>query len=405
MKMLNCLLVLLLFQTAASAQVEDKIDVKFSGYLKTDFIYDSRATISAREGHFLLYPAPELMDTKGNDINDNSNFNSLAIQSRLKGVVTGPEVLDAKATGVVEGAFFGHSNNDINGFRLRHAFIKLKWQSSSVIIGQYWNPFFIPEVYPGVVSFNSGVPFQPFSRNPQIRFTKFFGNTGVSITAASQRDFASNGPNGPGSQYLRNSSVPILNAQVKHVAKNFVIGAGGNFKVLKPRLATANNYKSDETVSSIAGLAFAKYAQDLFTVKLEGTYGQNMYDLLMLGGYGVSSVDPVTAEEKYANTDVASVWTEFIYGTELQAAIFAGYTTNLGADKDINTNQLYARGSNVDYLYRISPRVQYTFKQIRFALEFEYTTAAYGAPDNKAKVNDSSEISNHRLLFAAYYLF
>jgi hypothetical protein len=33
--------------------------IKISGYVKNDFYYDTRQTIAAREGLFLLYPAEE----------------------------------------------------------------------------------------------------------------------------------------------------------------------------------------------------------------------------------------------------------------------------------------------------------------------------------------------------------
>ena len=76
----------------------------------------------------------------------------------------------------IEGEFFGTSDADVSGFRVRHAFLKLDWQSSSLLIGQFWHPMFVVEMFPGVVSFNTGAPFQPFARNPQIRFTHSFGD-------------------------------------------------------------------------------------------------------------------------------------------------------------------------------------------------------------------------------------
>ncbi len=38
---------------------ENKFGVKFSGFVKNDFFYDTRQTVAAREGHFLLWPAAE----------------------------------------------------------------------------------------------------------------------------------------------------------------------------------------------------------------------------------------------------------------------------------------------------------------------------------------------------------
>ena len=143
---------------------------------------------------------------------------------------------------MVEGAFFGQSDGDINGFRLRHAFLKLAWENTSILIGQYWNPMLVTEVCPGVISFNTGVPFQPFSRNPQIRISQNFNNIIVNITAASQRDFANTGPNGTSSEYLRNSAIPLLDLQMMYKSDDFVIGFGGDYKSIKPRLVSDKNY-------------------------------------------------------------------------------------------------------------------------------------------------------------------
>ncbi len=51
------------------AQEKKKFKLKFSGFVKTDIFYDSRQTVSVREGHFLLYPKNELPDPDGADIN------------------------------------------------------------------------------------------------------------------------------------------------------------------------------------------------------------------------------------------------------------------------------------------------------------------------------------------------
>ena len=235
-KPISIILVLFLFLNV-NAQKDDKkntFGISFSGFLKTDIMVDSRQTVSAREGHFLLYPSPELPDLVEDDINATPNLNMLSIQSRLTGRITAPDAFGAKISGRLEGAFFGHSNGDINGFRLRHAFIKMDWENSSLILGQYWHPMFITEVFPGVISFNTGVPFQPFSRNPQIRFINKFDKIFISFTAASQRDFSSTGPNGTSSEYLRNSSIPILDINIKYKDENIVAGLGANFKTLKP---------------------------------------------------------------------------------------------------------------------------------------------------------------------------
>jgi hypothetical protein len=195
--MRSCTVLLVICLLAiATACAQPDFGITFSGFVKTDLMYDTRQTVALREGHFLLYPAPAAYDTAGRDINAESNFNILSIQSRVAGKITAPDAFGAKISGLLEGEFFGTSDGDVSGFRLRHAFVKMDWEKSSLLVGQFWHPMFVVEMFPGVVSFNTGVPFQPFSRNPQVRFTHTMGPVKLIAAAMAQRDFQSNGPAG-----------------------------------------------------------------------------------------------------------------------------------------------------------------------------------------------------------------
>ncbi len=401
-KIFLLLLITSIVISAQNSEEKPSFGISWGGFVKTDFIFDSRQNVTIREGHFLLYPENKLNDVNSKDINAEPNFNILSIQTRLTGKISAPDVLGAKTSGVVEGAFFGHTNPDINGFRLRLAFVKLQWANSSLLAGQFWHPLFSTDVFPNVVSFNTGVPFQAFSRNPQIRFTQKLGMANISATAYSQRDFASPGPVGASSVYMRNAVIPGLNLQTTLEFSNFFFGAAGDFKTLRPKLVTEKNYSTNEKISSFAGSAFGKFSIDDFSLKFEGLYGQNMNDLTLLGGYASYDKDTATGIEKYTNLNVLSLWTDIAYGKATEYGLFIGYTKNTGSDKDFTT--AYTRGLNIEYIYRISPRVIFNLGKFRFAGELEYTVAAYGTPDSKGKVQNSEEVSNLRLL-AAFYLF
>lgn len=400
---INILILLLLINSNTFSQEQKSFGITFGGFVKTDLIYDSREVVALREGHFLLYPVEEKRDVTGAVLNDRSSFNILSIQTRLTGKITAPDVLGAKTSGVIEGAFFGNVEGDINGFRLRHAFVKLEWESTSLLFGQYWHPMFIVESFPDVVSFNTGAPFQPFSRNPQVRFTQKFGSLSLIATAYTQRDFQSIGPQGGSSIYMRNSSLPGFNVQTQFQFTGLLFGFGGDFKTLKPRTVTEKNYLTDETVSSYAAIAYAKVNSGYLSFKVEGVYGQNLTDLLMLGGYAVYEKSAATGIEKYTNTNTYSVWSEIIYGKDVQFALFGGYTKNDGADKPVTIN--YARGFNIDNIYRVSPRIIINSGKFRIAGEVEYTSAAYGTPDSHGKVLNSKDVANVRILGAVYLFF
>ena len=417
-------LLLLLFSAILTsclmAQDNKSFGIKFSGFVKTDIFWDSRQTVAAREGHFLLYPAPERLDADGDDINAKANFNMLSIQTRLRGTITGPDALGAKTSGVIEGAFFGHTDGDINGFRLRHAFVKLDWSKTSLLVGQFWHPFFVTYCFPGVVSFNTGAPFIPFSRNPQVRVTQKLGKVNLILAAMSEIDFVSTGPKGPSREYIRNSAIPTLSfrAEFRDINtdedKEFLIGIGLNYKTLLPRLVTDSNYKTGKTIGTLSETFYVKYKLPAITFKLQGVYAEDPYNWLMIGGYAVESLsDPMKDYRNYASVRTLSGWIDIhSNGKKWQLGLLAGISQNLGSDKDL-LGPSYQRGRDIAYLYRISPRFVYNSGRFRIAPEIEYSVAAYATKDengelnidSKGKVTDSYEVANIRFLLGVYFFF
>jgi hypothetical protein len=404
---------------------EPKFGITLSGFVKTDLFYDSRQVVTIREGHFLLYPENQKPDLNGKDINSKDHFGILSIQSRITGKITGPDLLKAKTSALIEADFFGNENlnfSDVNGLRLRHAFIKLNWRTTELLAGQYWHPLFIPECFPDVISFNTGAPFQPFSRNPQIRLTQKVKNIKIIISATEQRDFSSNGPDGANPKYLSNSVIPDMNLHLQYSRlwndKNeFLIGAGVEHKKLTPRLFSQSDknlkdgkdsiyYSGDDKVKSFALSAYFKLRLKPLTVKGYGIYGGNLFDNVMLGGYAVKSINE-NAQWTYDYTPVKilSLWTEISTNGKIQAAIFGGYTRNLGTNGD-NTGIYYSRGANINYIYRLAPRMIVNLEKVRIAAELEYTSAQYGNADAGGIVNSNLKtLSNLRLLLAFYHFF
>ncbi len=417
---------LLLSPIFVFSQENNNFGIKFHGFVKSDLLFDSRQTVDAREGHFLLFPKNVSLDPDGEDINAKSSFNMLSIQTRLKGFITGPDIGKIKTSAYIEGEFFGMMNSDINGFRLRHAFIKLKWETASILVGQYWHPMFATKCYPGTVSFNTGAPFQPFSRNPQIRLTKSFGNFNLFLTALSQVDFVSTGPDGASAKYLRNSTVPAVNFKVEYNYKNadnsneFLIGLSINYKTLVPRLQTDNGYATSQTTYSTAFSGYAKFKTKAITIKAYGFYGGDAYNLLMLGGYAVTKLaDPAKDYVEYSCIRNSSYWIDFqTNGKELAWGLFGGYSKNLGSSNEIVGNA-YTRGADIDFLYRVSTRLIWNIQKFRLAPELEYTAAAYATNmgliggrtteilniDKYGKVTESELVGNFRVLIGFYYFF
>jgi hypothetical protein len=426
MKRNNYLFLLILFLCSTTALVAQKkedhkpIKVKFGGYVHSLFTYDTRQTVCAREGFILLYPKDELLDASGKDMNEGGVYNMAVIQSRVNAKITGPDILGAKTNGLLEAEFIGNAESDVNGMRLRHAYVNLNWGKTSLLIGQTWSPLFVAEVFPGTVSANAGLPFKPFARNPQVRLTHKTNNWKFLAAIASERDYTSVGPDPSNpmksvasNKYLRNAGLPIVQGQVHYYAGKHLIGASAEFKNIKPTLTsttgegeTLKSWKNDETLSSWAMMAYFKLNFKPVTFKAQTTYGSNLTDVLMLGGYAVKSLNPMTNEAAYTPIKVLGTWADLSYQKgKYEMALLVGYSKNLGADNKVVSDMIYSRGSNIGELYRIAPRVSTKFNNLKFELEAEYTAAAYGEITEKAEVENTHWVGNTRISVGLYYFF
>lgn len=378
---------------SAFSQAADN-NFRFSGFVKYDFFYDARDMVAARQGQFSLFPAPKNFNANGNDMNGDPSFHMLSIQSRLAMEVTGPKAFGASSRAFVEGAFFGNIETDINGFRLRHAFVELNWDGRHrLMMGQFWHPLFAERAVPGVVGFNTGAPFKPFARNPQLRYTFTEGGTSIILAALSQIDFAGQG----GPETLRRSAIPNLHLQVQQQFGSVLTGIGSDFKQIRPRINTG-----EERLNSFALTAFGNYASEDFRFMIQSTYGQNLFDHLMLGGFAVQET---TDGYKLRNMEVGSVWLDSSYGKTTRFGLFAGYTENFGAENDITPGITAYRGADINNIWRVAPRVEWTSGQVKLSTEVEISSAAYGVPDASGVVRNTESVTNYRMMFAAWYFF
>jgi hypothetical protein len=388
------------------AQESIKPVVTFSGLVKGDFFFDTRQVVGARDRHFLLWPEHQRLDEDGNDINARSSFNFLAVQSRAGVTVSGIDYNQVKITAFLEGDFFGQDNNNVNTLRLRHAIVRLNWQNTELLLGQYWNPLFTLDCFPNTVSFNTGVPIMPFSRNPQIRLTQKFGNFRL-LTAAvgQQKEYTSLG----GSETLRNYGIPDMHAQlhfhVKEAENEFVAGIGGSYKTILPSLVTARGYVTNETVSGFSTLGFVKYKMPAITAKLSGILGENLYDVVQISSYAVKRVeDEARGIVSYSPIRNYSMWGEIHTNSRVQFGVFGGFSKNLGTKEDI-IDVPASRCHNIDYLWRVAPRLVVPYGRVNFGLEIEHTAAAFGDFGEKARIFDRVEVANTRFLFSSYISF
>ncbi|MDC1105609.1 hypothetical protein OAT16_02825 [Prolixibacteraceae bacterium] len=426
MKKTLLLLTLLLPALSWGQEKDAKPKVSIHGFIRTDAIVDSRQNVYALEGMYAVLPKKPELDANGQDINDQASARELSLFSRLSFRITGPDVFNAKTSGLFEFDAIGSTGaaGTNNVLRFRHAYVKLDWQKSSLLIGRSWHPLFVTSTFPIVLNLNTGIPYQPFSRAPQIRYTQNLGKTlKAQISAIYQSQYSSTGPNGKSPDYQRNAVVPNFNFLLKTESKNFKAGIAYDLLALQPFNAiqvqndptTIVTLKNTDLVVSNRFMAYADLTANKFKVKVKGIYGQNMSDQLLGGGYAISNIDQQTGEVTYTQSYHVSGFTQLFYkaSDRVRLALFGGYMKNMEYDdkimtpNDVTTKTLFSKYNDVDYSYRIAPAVYYKVKNLQLAAEYEYTVAAYGTfnYNNKGKITNSEEVANNRVTLSLSYFF
>ena len=402
---------------------EQKITVY--GFLRNDIYYNSRRNLDLRDGVLDVYPsdATNLPTRTGTTLtaNPNDDANAIpqlgysAIVTRLGVRMGGITAFGAKISGTLETDFFGISNGTAgsgsgteNLLRLRHAFVAMDWTKSQLMIGQFWNPNFIVKCFPGTANFNTGIPFNPFSFVPQVRYTSKLGKDVSLMGMIFGYDLAAFSPAGTfavgsGVDAQKFATTPAFASQLTFENKMFLASVGFEGNTLSPRITDTKNTSTGVFGGAIASgsgniqkninsnlftlnyLAYAKLTTSKITAKFHTTYGQSYSQYVGLGGFAEYR-DNTTGEWKYEAQNQLNMWGELIStnSKKIQPAIFIGYLQNMGLGNSIATSSIKpgtlafqgrgvstATGRTFDNMLRISPRVDFYSGKMKFALEYE----------------------------------
>jgi len=396
------------FSTLAIAQETTKL--KVYGFVSNDFFYNSRQNVEMVDGVIQLFPKPIELNTAGVDKNAVAQAEMISVDTRLGIDLTGAPILGAKSSGKIEADFAGFGTS-YYVFRIRQAFMKLNWEKTELLVGQTWHPLF-GSVVPTTFSANAGGPFQPFNRSPQVRVKESLSKT-LSLTAAAlyEMQYASQGPAGTSNTYMKNAIAPDFFVGLENKTKHWTLGVGADLKTIKPEPL------NDATISSLSASAYAQYVNGKLQLKGKTTYGGNLSDQLMLGGYGVSKYASDSATVlSYTNLKSMNTWVNLVYGTKLQVGLLLGAANNLGSSDNFDLRKgkkmtaygysFYDASQQVlDRLYRIAPQVSYNLSNFKFGLEYDYTTASYGAMQRDGSAKNTYSVSNNRILASVMYIF
>ena len=409
-----CLLIIFVicsFQAYSEGFVTAKnIKVDFLGFVRNDFIYDSRRNLDACDHLLDIYPMKPLYDARGEDINAQSSAQFLNTFSRIGTRFTGLEMGKSKVSGYIEIDFTAGTQSA--AVRLRQVYTLVEWPKSKLLVGRAWHPLFVEKVFPLTLNENTGLPFQAFNRSPQLRYTRTLAeHFDMMVAAVYQFDFSNTGPSGKSYQYQRDAVIPNLHGQFQYYTNRWVLGAGVDWKSIQPRTSTtgtSGTFVTNEKLKTWAALAYVKYSKGKLLVMAKSMFGQNVCESLLPSGYAVKSIDLVTGYETYTPLNHLYNWINIIYGKTWKIGLYAGYLKNLGTS-DIPIGPFYGMNgaSEIDHIYKISPQVIYTYKNFMFGTELAWNTAAYGTTDKNdyARVKNTKNVTNFRNMISIAYNF
>ncbi len=424
MRQLGIIVLLFLGILNVDAQEEKKIDVKLYGFIRNDAFVDTYKGLNAANEQFYLYPLYVGMDEDGNHINEQISSNIVAMATRFGIKISGPDLFNATTSAVIETDFAGNPSTLTALLRLRQGHVKLDWEKSTLLIGQTWHPFWTGSVFPTVGSLNTGAPFQPFNRSPQVRYDYNLGKVALNASAVYEFQYVSNGPSGKSDQYGRNSGLPEFIGGLEAKFGELTLGAAASLKHIKPSLTNtvtinvegsdetiAKTYVSDDLLQSVSFVGYAQFKAGMLTLNAKSVYGQNIGYLLMPSGYGVSAYSAVNkGATEYTNYNNSYSYINAVYGKKWQLGFFAGYGLNLGTSKSlISESQVWGMSTNIQSMYRLAPHIAHNAGKARFVLEYENMGVEYG---DKGTFNtmdglygSSTGVTNNRLLITMMYFF
>lgn len=432
------------------------------GFVRNYFTFDSRESISGTGDLYNYQPkdenwnqTPEQAAISGvprEDLNAVSTFRFLSLTTRVGLNIVGYKWRGTEFGGKIEADFYAglssktgqtHSVSGTAQFRLRQAYLTLGWDSLKIgkdfaridlLVGQTWHPMAADLC--DAISLNSGAPFGPFSRTPQVKLDARLGKY-FTLTAAGlwQMQYLSIGPEGQSAEYMLYSKTPEGYLGLNFHANGFLLRAGANVLSISPRhlgtvLAldgiTSVTVKVKDRITTASPFLYIQYKKGDFSIKAKSIFAESGEHMNLQGGYGVKAIN-VDGSWEYTPTRNSSTWVSIVYGgkvgaqedkhpQKLQGILFGGYVHNFGtkealidANGDGKYDFYYPRANNMNKMWRLSPTLLYTVGKFQVGLEYEITSVQYGKGtkvDDHGLVKDGLHwVTNHRVQLMTKYNF
>ena len=390
MKRIFTILAVLTLCVSLGAQ-EKPATLKFYGFVRNFLPFDTRESVAGTEDFFYYVPK-DVNIVNGEDLNKQSTFRFAALTTRIGIDILGYEFDGYKIGGKIETDFYSGVSG-VTGtatLRMRQAYATIGKGDWLVTAGQTWHP--MAADMPDVFSLNTGAPFGPFSRTPQVKLDLSLSKT-VSLTASAiwQMQYTSAGPGGASANYIKYGGIPEVYLGASYKDANFITRLGVTMLSIKPRWNDGTKKVSDR-ITTVSPFFYAQYKEGLFSAKFKTIYAQAGEHFNLNGGYGICDIN-ADGSYDYTPTVNSSSWVSLAYGKKTQVVLFGGFVKNFGTMKDLysgsNLNDIkyvpaselyFSKNSfsNMNMMWRVTPTIIHNIGKFAIGLEYEVTSVQYG---------------------------
>lgn len=295
-----------------------KSKIVFYGFLRLDLLYDTDRPNNTQVPSFIL--SPDVVGGGEKDITIHPRLTRFGFD------LDGPSIEalgNAKLTGKLETDFYNLlpgattiTSNSREFIRMRHAWLKLGWESFSILAGQREDVIapLAPTPNNDLVMWNAG---NLADRRPQVRgeykVSGFTGTAMIGLTGAVDgNDFDANG-----TLDGESSGIPTLQARFGYEFEGWVekakinVGVWGHYAKEDPDTDVLGE---DSFTSTAIGLDLTLPIHERVTLKLEVWTGKNLDDVRGGIGQGVSNGEEVKAKGGWLEVafKATDFWTQTI---------------------------------------------------------------------------------------------
>lgn len=429
------MIALLLATGFASLAQETPAKFKLYGFLRNYAITDTREVNGGTHDIYFYMPKDMNLGADGvTDLNSGFNWKFLSLTTRLGLDFSGYQFQNLNVSGKVEADFYSlngtSSSSTIAQLRLRQAYMALsqKFENGDDLvanIGQTWHP--LGADLPHGINLESGAPFNPFNRSPQVMIHWTHGYltlTGGILYLSQYLPMDAEVNSKSVAPYKYGWPEEYFGITTRH--GGFLSKLGFTNILTKPVRTTADKYKASGLLDALTAMYYCQYTKDMFQVKAKVAYAMSGEHLNLLSGYGISAYDATAHEYTYTPMQDLTAFVSAQYGKKFQVLGMIGYMKQLGTTEDliggtsvmnataIADGNLWlntAAATNIQQAVRVTPTVLWNLGKFQTGIEYDFTIAQFGNSDATRGIRglyddtDCHWIGNHRLIWMTKFNF